>query len=301
MRAFVLIGLLCLMAGCGAEPRSATGPRLYLAGDGRLWVVDAATGHVRNLARPQLRPGGATDRVLARDGRIVLGGAFGDSAFFFPSLRPDRVWVVDLSLRTGLVRAVREVTADGVTTVAAATPPGGERPIGAVADGLLLGEGDDLAVWDPATGRVVRRLPVDPSGLGPASAALVTSCADAACGALRLTDARTGAARVVHAPPGLQFEAWNAAFSPSGDLLGVPVRGTSFGSRRLALVDVEGGRAAVVPGSAVAAGRTLVAWSEDGRYVFLTGDRSLVAYRPGTPRAQPIDASVGDFYDLAAI
>ena len=81
----------------------------------------------------------------------------------------------------------------------------------------------------------------------------------------------------------------------------MPVRGARFGSRRLALVDVDGGRAAVVPGSAVAAGRTLVAWSEDGRYVFFAGDRVVVAYRPGTPRAQPIDAAVGDFYDLAAI
>jgi hypothetical protein len=95
-------------------------------------------------------------------------------------------------------------------------------------------------------------------------------------------------------------------FSPAGDLLAVPVRGSRFGSRQLALVDVERGRAAVVPGSLVPAGYTLVAWSASGRYVFLTGgeradDRVVVAYRIGTPRARPLDISVGGFYDVAAI
>jgi hypothetical protein len=86
----------------------------------------------------------------------------------------------------------------------------------------------------------------------------------------------------------------------------VPVRDGSFGWRRLAIVDVARGRAAVVPGSVVPAGYTFVAWSETGRHVFLTGGersarRALVAYRLGTPRARAIDVRVGDFYDVAAI
>ena len=44
-----------------------------------------------------------------------MGSQFGDSAFFLPSLRPDRIWLVDVSPRDGDVRAVREVTVDGVT------------------------------------------------------------------------------------------------------------------------------------------------------------------------------------------
>ena len=108
------------------------------------------------------------------------------------------------------------------------------------------------------------------------------------------------------APPGVQFEPWRGAFSPDGKLLGVPVRDGTFGWRRLAIVDVARGRAAVVPGSVVPAGYTFVAWSESGRHVFLTGGersarRALVAYRLGTPRAQAIDVRVGDFYDVAAI
>ena len=108
------------------------------------------------------------------------------------------------------------------------------------------------------------------------------------------------------APPGVQFEPWRGAVSPDGKLLGVPVRDGTFGWRRLAIVDVARGRAAVVPGSVVPAGYTFVAWSGSGRHVFLTGGersarRALVAYRLGTPRAQAIDVRVGDFYDVAAI
>jgi len=303
---FALI-LLLVIVGCGAEPQPrATGPTLYLAGDGVLWVVDAATGHVRREARSQLAAGGSSRRVLARGDRVVLRGSFGDSAFFLPSVRPDRVWVIDVSARTTLVRSVREVTADGVTTLGASTPPGGRRPLRAVADGLLLDDGDDLEVWDPASGRIVRHLAVEPGALGPASARLLTSCADPGCGTLLLTDTRTDAARTVGAPPGVQFEPWRGAFSPDGRLLGLPVRDSTFGSRRLAIVDVARGRAAVVPGSAVPAGYTFVAWSETGRHVFLTGGersarRAVVAYRLGTPRAEAIDVRVGDFYDVAAI
>ena len=43
-----------------------------------------------------------------------MGSQYGDSAFFLPSVRPDRVWVVDIDPRFSIVRAVREVTVDGV-------------------------------------------------------------------------------------------------------------------------------------------------------------------------------------------
>ena len=54
------------------------------------------------------------------------------------------------------------------------------------------------------------------------------------------------------------------------------------------------------------AGYTLVAWSASSEHVFITGGnrsarRVIVGYRVGTPRAQAIDAEVGDFYDLAAL
>jgi hypothetical protein len=93
---YVPLVLLCLLAACGSEPRTAVGPRLYLAGDGELWVVDAGTEHVRHAFSAQLGPGDPPHKVLARGHRIIMGSPYGDGAFFLPSARPDRVWVVDL-------------------------------------------------------------------------------------------------------------------------------------------------------------------------------------------------------------
>jgi len=235
-----------------------------------------------------------------------MGEPYGDSAFFLPSAHPDRVWVVDLD-RTALVRAVREVTVDGETTVGAVRTPGRQRPLAAVGDGLLFAAAGGVDVWDPATQRVVRHLRVSPSDLGPAHGDVVTACA-AACAVLRLIDVETGTARAVHAPSGYRFEPSFAQFSPSNGLLGVAVRGPAGedAPRRLALVDTAEARAAVVPGSRVPPGYTLVAWSASSEYVFITGGnrsdrRAIVGYRVGTPRAHAIDVRVGDFYDLAAI
>jgi hypothetical protein len=236
-----------------------------------------------------------------------MGSQFGDSAFFLPSVRPDRVWVVDIDPRFSIVRAVREVTVDGVTVVPAIVPSRRRWPLGAVDDGLLLATTHGLDVWNPHTGRLVRHLYVDPGTLGPTSGRVVLTCTDADCLALRFTDSESGAMRDVPAPPGTRFEPWDAAFSPDGRLLAVPVHSTRHGLRRLALVDVPGGRVAVVPGSGVPGGYTLVTWAASGRDVFLTGGgaqsphRVLLGFRLGAPRAQAINVRVGAFDDVAAI
>lgn len=307
LRYVPLVVLVCLLTACGAEPRAEVGPRLFLAGDGELWVVDARAGKVRHLARSQLGLGDQPRRILARGNHLVMGAAYGDSAYFLRSAHRDRVWVVDVSARTALVSAVREVTVDGETTVAAVRPPGRQRPLAAVSDGLLFAAHGGVDVWDPATQRVVRHLRVNPSDLGPADRDVVTECA-AACAVLRLIDVDTGAAREVRAPSGYRFEPWSAQFSSANRLLGIVVRGAGGDDapRRLALVDTAKARAAVVPGSRVPPGYTLVAWSASSKYVFITGGdrfarRVIVGYRVGTPRAHPIDVEVGDFFDLAAI
>jgi hypothetical protein len=162
-------------------------------------------------------------------------------------------------------------------------------------------------VWDPHTGRIVRHLIVDPGTLGPSDGPLVTSCTEPQCHALALTDSRTGTSRTIRAPSGFTFEPWSAAFSPSGHLLGIPIRVVADGPRQLALVDVARGRVAVVPRSSVSPGYTLVAWSASGDDVFLTGGgayatpRVLVGYRLRGPAAQTINVHVGNFYDVAAI
>jgi hypothetical protein len=306
---YVALVVLLLVVGCGRDvPRGANGPRLYLAGDRELWVVDVAHQSVRHLSRPTLAPGDAPHRILARGRRLVMGAAFGDSAFFLPSQHRNRVWVVDVGGGRNTVRAVREVTVDGVTTEPASVPPLRRWPLAAVDGGLLLSSRVGLEVWDPRTGRVVRTLPVDPGTLGPTSGDTVVTCPEPGCHALQLTDSRTGAARTVAAPAGgFTFEPWGAAFSPDGTLLAVPIRVVADGPRELAMVDVARGRVAVVPASAVSPGYTLVAWSAGGDDVFLSGGgayatpRVLVGYRIGAPRAQEIHVRVGDFYDLAAI
>jgi hypothetical protein len=305
---YVVLALLLLVAGCGSGPRAASGPRLYLAGDREMWIVDTGLQTVRHVTRSQLKPSDAPHRIVARGHRLVMGAAYGDWSFFLPSVNPDRVWVVDLDPRTSTARAVREVTVDGVTTVHASRPPGRRWPLGAVDDGLLLEAGNGVDVWDPATGRVVHHLHPATGIIGAATGDVVTGCTDVWCGSLRLIAVDTGAIRVVHPPAGLTFEPWEGEFSPSGDLLAVPVRepGPLDAPRRLALVDVATGRIAVLDGSRVPAGYTLVAWSASGKYVFLTGGeryshRVIVGYRLGTRRAQVLDVDVGDFYDLAAI
>jgi hypothetical protein len=307
LRSVALALLLAALAGCGAEPRSAAGPKLYLAGDRELWIVDVANQRVRHLKRPLLDVGDAPHRILARGNRLVMGSQYGDSAFFLPSLHRDRVWVVDIDPRYSVVRAVREVTMDGVTTVPATVPPRRTWPLGAVTGGLLLESGSGLDVWNPETGRVARHLAVNPGTLGPTSGRTVVACTDPLCHALGLTDARTGAARAVRAPPTFTFEPWTAAFSPDGSLLAVPVRVVADGPRQLALVDVASRRTTVIPESVVPPGYTLVAWSASGRDVFLTGGgaysprRVLVGYRLGGLRAQAIHVPLGAFFDVAAI
>jgi hypothetical protein len=306
-RRYVVVLLLVLLTGCGGEPRAARGPQLYLAGNGELWVVDVAHQRARHLTRPLLDVGDAPHRILARGRRLVMGSQYGDSAFFLPSLRRDRVWVVDVGARDAAVRAVREVSVDGVTTVAASIPPQRRWPLAAVDGGLLLAARSGLDLWDPRSGRLVRNLPVDSGTLGPTSGHVIVSCTEPGCHALQLTDSRSGATRVVHAPPAFTFEPWGAAFAPGGELLGVPVRVVADGPRQLALVDIGRARVAIVPRSSVSPGYTLVAWSASGEDVFLTGGgayatpRVLVGYRRGAPGAQPIRVRVGDFYDIAAI
>jgi hypothetical protein len=299
--------LLLLLAGCGsAEPQGSSGPQLYLAGDGEMWVVDADTGSVEHRTNAQLKPGDAPHRILARGRKLVMGTPFGDSAFYLPSARADRVWVVDTSPRTGEVRAVREVTVDGETTVAATRPPGLRRPLGAVNDGLLLEAGNGVDVWDPASGRIVHHLQPETGIIGAATGGVVTGCSTVWCGALRLIDVATGGERLLRAPDGVAFEPWLGAFSPDGSLLALPVRepGPLDAPRDLALVDIARHRVALVPGSRVPAGYTLIAWSSSGRHVFLTGGdrrRVIVGYRLGSLRASALDLDVGAFYDLAAI
>ena len=135
---YVPLLLLLALAGCGSGAAETTSPRLFLAGDGELWVVDPAEAHARRVAMRELGPGDPPHRVIARGNRLVLWGAppftvdgelaarrafASDGSFFLPSVHPDRLWMVVLR-GNARVHAVREITVDGSVTVADARPPG---------------------------------------------------------------------------------------------------------------------------------------------------------------------------------
>jgi hypothetical protein len=337
LAAAVKLALAATVAACGGDDPTGHGrepapssPRLYLAGDGELWIVDVATERTRRVRLRELGPGDPPHKIVRRGRSLVLWGGttyvadpgfrqplrtlVAGSWFFIPSAHPDRVWIAFLKKgtppRVNAIGAVREVTVAGRVTFPDVRPLGGGWPERALTSGLLFSARDGTwLLWDPATRTVLRRLPGDSIGdLGPARGDVLASCPPP-CRSLRLTDVRTGARRDVAAPRGLRFEIGSADFSPDGRRLAVAVRRAGAGRRapgRLALVDVARGAVQVVAGSTVPAGYTLVTWSSDGRHVFITGGerfekRTLVAYRLGSSRARVLDVAVGDFYDIAAL
>src|SRR5438552_4602217 len=82
--ASVLLAIaLSALSACGSASQSphrarhvaeTPSPRLFLAGDGELWVVDVAAERVRHVKLPQLAPGDPPDRIVRRGNRFVLWG-----------------------------------------------------------------------------------------------------------------------------------------------------------------------------------------------------------------------------------
>ncbi|HEV2755309.1 MAG TPA: hypothetical protein VG318_05985 [Actinomycetota bacterium] len=299
------------------------GPRLYLAGDGEVWMVNL-DGHVKHLRTPQLGPGDPPHRIVARGPRLVAWGyetysvdpklkrppsvLVDDSFFFLPSANRNRVWVAipdDEREDEGIVATVHEITSGGKRTSRDVRPPGGRWPEAAVDDGLLFHRKGDVVVWDPVKRRVVHRLAG--GDLGPTHGNRLASC-DFGCRKLRLVNVASGRTIFVEPPEGfVSFRAWDAAFSRDGRTLGVPVRERgNAGSVSLALVDVDSGVATAVPGTSTEMAYNFVAWDAAGEHVFFTGTdaaggRTIFVHRIGARDADLLDVDVGSFYDAAAI
>jgi hypothetical protein len=313
-----------------AAPAAVAGqPRLFLAGDGELWVADVGAGSVRHLDMPQLGPGDPPYRILRRGDKLVLsggGGAYtldpaadptlrvlvGDAWFFIPSAYPDRIWVGVLDPGSPATErrlaAVREVAVDGRVTVADVRPPGGRWPVAATGNGLVFQRPDgQLEVWDPARAAVVGRLPGE---FPVASHGNQLAWCRRDCARLQVTDVKTWRDVEVAPPAGtLGFEVYSGAFSPDGKLIAVPVRRdpwrtTQDPTWQLALVDVRVGTATLVEGT-TAHGYVFVDWSPSGRTVFMSsGDRfeqrRIIEYRLGGAGATWLPIGIGDFYGMAA-
>jgi hypothetical protein len=328
-----------LFVACGSEPQtvrrpigtdeSSSSPKLYLAGDGELWVVDLS-GDVRHVELAELGPGDPPHRLVRRGDQLVAWGyetylldpelrakphvLVADSWFFIPSAHEDRIWVAILDPQSPdterALKAVREVTVDGRVTVPDTRPPDGRWPERALDQGLLLpsrGEPHEWVVWDPVSERV--RFRFDPDHIGPTHGSLIASCDDR-CESLRITDVATGEEKTIGAPGGFgAFNAWLGDFSPDGSLLAIPVRRDPEavgGQLTLAVIDVFAGTARIVDGASVDDGYNFVSWSASGDYVFFTGgqrfeERTILAYRMGDARAHVLPVEVGDFYGAAAI
>jgi hypothetical protein len=318
----------------GPRPAATSGPvvgpsepRLVLAGDGELWVVDVAGASVRHRRLPQLSSGDPPYRILRRGDRLVLwsyqtltldpGGTaqprvlVADSWIFIPSATPDRIWVGILDPRSPeterRLAAVREVAVDGRVTVGDVRPPGGRWPVAATSSALVFqsqgsGKGGrgQLELWNPRTGKVLRRLPGD---YPVASYVDLLAWCRQSCARLQVTNVATGKQIQVRPPAGAAgFAPEQGVFSPDGKLLAVPVRTGPMW--QLALVDVGTGTAKRVKGAAVQQDSVFVDWSASGETVFLAGgrpgDQRILVYRVGTASARRLPVKVGDFFGMAA-
>jgi hypothetical protein len=320
-------------------PAATSGPvarpieaRLFLAGDGELWVVDVAGASVRHRRLPQLSPGDPPYRIVRRGDKLVLWSyqtltldpsstaaqprtLVRDSWFFIPSAAPDRIWVgipdPNSPATERRLAAVREVAVDGRVTVRDVRPPEGRRPVAATSSGLVFqspgGGPGRLELWNPLTGKVFRRLPGD---YPVASHGDLLAWCRQPCERLHVTNVTTGKEIQVRSPAGtFGFEGYSGVFSPDGKLIAVPVRS---GPRRatqdprwqLALVDVGAGTATLVKG-ATAHGYVFLDWSPSAKTVFMSSgdrfkERKIVEYRFGAASARRLPVKVGDFFGMAA-
>jgi hypothetical protein len=300
----------------------ATGSVVFLGAEDRLLRADLDARRVRAVA---LAGGSAAGDggLVQRDGVVVAvrGGVayatsggrgrpaarLGPASYALASSRPGRAWLVEETGDADRWYRVREVALDGsgaartaaATATAPATLPLGRRPVAGVLGGLLVqvaGVGGGLAVWDPRTGRLGRRL------AGAAPPAVVVASGRVAAwveeSALHLADLDTGRDRMVPPPPGSDGFAAPGAFSPDGRTLAA-VTQAGFSTRpALALVAVDRASAVRVGGSDGALAdrcSPCLAWAPAGDWVFfnrLGPGFAIGAYRLGRARAVTVPVDV---------
>jgi hypothetical protein len=269
------------------------------AGDGGLIQGDGVVVAVR---------GGVAYAVPGRPGRPAA--RLGPASYALASSRPGRAWLVEQTgdpdrwfrareVALGRSGAARPAPTGAATATAPGALPLGQRQVTGTFGGLLVqvaGAGGGLAVWDPRTGRLSRRI----AGAG-APAMVVASGRMAAWveeSALHLTDLTSGRDRVVLPPPGSDGFAAPGAFSPDGRML-ASVTQAGFSTRpALALVAVDRASAVRVAGSDGALAdrcSPCLAWAPAGDWVFfnrLGPGFAIGAYRLGRAQAVTVPVEV---------
>ena len=280
--------------GGGAGP---SGRILYVTNGDRLTSVDVASGE--QVSRRVSVAGCGPDAYLT-GGRVVFAELrkqrtivysvpqeldrkprrLGTAHAFVRSAVDGRIWMSGRVCRSKkLLAGAREVTVDGEVTATTSHELPTEWLIGAVDDGLLIGGRRSVALWDPESGRTLRRL----DGLkwveGVRGNRVAGCVPNTRCSALAIVDAGTGERVVAELPKPYRLGG-RADFSPDGSLVATPV----MADRRwaMALVDTSDGSVALVPGFRSRRIYPEAAWSATSGWLFFRGERNRVmAYRPG--------------------
>jgi hypothetical protein len=287
---------------------AAAGTRLSLGGR-QPAVVDPASGSLQRIAPAAgqgvslFRQGSFT--VLVADGQawaVPAGRAgpqwrLGRANFALPALAKGRVWLVDTRFGPAEQRydLVEVGLADG-RRHAHLTLPYQVAPVAVLRSGVLASDLDgDLVVVEPGSGRVRTLLAHDASFLD-VRGDLVAWLAD---GLVYVRDLRRGATTVVPPPPASagwygsgRPVSWAGccyglgAFAPGGRWLAVYTHLAGPRSLGLAIVDLDGGRAALLAGSedvTPTGGQPSLGWASNGWLYFLGSGptTSIGAWPPG--------------------
>jgi hypothetical protein len=286
---------------------TAKGTRLSLGGR-QPTVVDPASGSMRRIAPADqsvalFRQGSFT--VLVADGRawaVPAGQAgpqllLGQARQALPALTADRIWLVDTHFDRPEPRydLVEVGLADGRRHTHW-TLPYQLAPAAVLRSGVLASDLDgDLVLAEPGSGRVRTVLAQDASFLDVHG----DRVAWLAGGLLYIRDLRGGATTVVPPPPASagwygsgRPVSWAGccyglgAFAPGGRWLAVYTHLAGPRSPGLAIVDLRGGRAMLLPGSedvTPTGGQSSLGWASNG-WLFFFGSgptTSIAAWRPG--------------------
>jgi hypothetical protein len=309
-----ILAVLAVVAfsSCGGEaPRPAAAPHtavsdrpagrlVYVSGSNRLTSVDVASGRRRVRTVPSVAQCGPELHVTG--GHVVFAGLrrdrttvyaaplaldrppvrLGAAHTYVPSATDGRVWLAGADCDQPARIRVREVTVGGRVTTRSTHRVPGTWLAAATHEGLVVQDRRALLVWDPRTGRTVRRLALA-AVMESRGDVLVGCTASSRCRDLAVADAAT-ARTVVARPPGHRRLDVGAALSPDAKLVAAPaLQGQRWS---VALVDTRTGATTIVPGSRTGRSYPQLAWARTSGWLFIRARGGRVrAYHPGVPRA----------------